>query len=215
MRPHLVELAIHVVGRTGGRPLEHHVLEEMAHAGHLVGLVAGAGLDEETQRRRVGLGVALGDDFQTVGQAYAYETPTGTSNRLGPSVTMVKSRRRMLGQVGVDALAGQGVDQAGRPRPACGRGPGDTNRGRCDELRDELDSCCMISELLMRALSRIELLRLDPLGQPDQLAEHHVQRFLGPLGAGAGIAEDAGPVAQRVIAWHRPCSTARASRALR
>ena len=30
--PHLVELAVHVVGRTAGRALEDHVFEEMAHA---------------------------------------------------------------------------------------------------------------------------------------------------------------------------------------
>ena len=68
MRADLVELAVHVVGRAGGRALEHHVFEKMADAGDLVGLVAGAGLDEEPQGRRIGLGVALGDDLQAVGQ---------------------------------------------------------------------------------------------------------------------------------------------------
>ena len=68
MRADLVQLAVHVVGRAGGRALEGHVLQEMAHAGDLVALVAGAGLDNEPQGRRVGLGVALGDDLQAVGQ---------------------------------------------------------------------------------------------------------------------------------------------------
>ena len=40
----------------------------MADAGDFVGLVAGAGLHEEAQGRRVGLVVALGDDFQAVGE---------------------------------------------------------------------------------------------------------------------------------------------------
>ncbi len=78
--PHLVELAVHVVGRAAGRALEHHVFEEMAHAGHCVGLVAGAGLDEKAQGRRMGLGVALGDDLQAVGQIRGSRNlHTGTS----------------------------------------------------------------------------------------------------------------------------------------
>ena len=69
MGAHLVELAVHVVGRAAGRALEHHVLEEMAHAGHGVGLVAGAGADEEPHRRRVRRGAPFGDDLQSVGQS--------------------------------------------------------------------------------------------------------------------------------------------------
>ena len=65
---HLVELAVHVVGRAGGGALEHHVFEEMAHAGHGVALVAGAGADEEPQRRGIRRGVPLGDNLQPVGQ---------------------------------------------------------------------------------------------------------------------------------------------------
>ena len=68
MRADLVEFAVHVVGRTRGRALECHVFEKMADAGDLVGLVAGAGLDDEPQGRRVGLGIALGDDLEAVGQ---------------------------------------------------------------------------------------------------------------------------------------------------
>ena len=69
----LVQLAVDVVGRARGRALEGHVLEEMAHAGDVVGFVAGAGLDDEAQGGRVGLGVAFGDDFQTVGQGVGEE----------------------------------------------------------------------------------------------------------------------------------------------
>ena len=47
---HLVELAVHVVGRAAGRALEGHVFEEMAHAGHGVVFIAGARADEEPQR---------------------------------------------------------------------------------------------------------------------------------------------------------------------
>ena len=66
MRPHLVELAVDVVGRPRWRPLEDHVLEEMAHAGQRVALVARAGLDEETEAQGIGLRVAFGHDFQAV-----------------------------------------------------------------------------------------------------------------------------------------------------
>ena len=62
----LVELAVHVLGRAPRRALEHHVLEKMAHAGDLVGLVAGAGAHEEADAQRMRGVVALGDDFQAV-----------------------------------------------------------------------------------------------------------------------------------------------------
>ena len=65
---HLVELAVDVVGDARGRALEHHVFEKMAHARDFVGFVAGAGIDEEAQGRRMGLVVALGHDLQAVGQ---------------------------------------------------------------------------------------------------------------------------------------------------
>ena len=65
---HLVELAVHLVGRAAGRALEDHVFEEMAHAGQRVVFIAGAGVDEEPQRRGIGRVVALGDDFQAVGK---------------------------------------------------------------------------------------------------------------------------------------------------
>ena len=64
----LVEFAVHVVGRAGGRALEGHVFQEMAHAGDFVALVAVAGLDDETQGRRIGVRIALGHDLQPVGQ---------------------------------------------------------------------------------------------------------------------------------------------------
>ena len=51
----------------------------------------------------------------------------------------------------------------------------------------------------MRALSRSSSCCFDALGQADQLAERHVERLLGPLGAGAGVAEHAAAVAQRVV----------------
>ena len=63
---HLVELTIHVVGRTGRRPLECHVFEKVAHARDRIRLVAGTRVHKETQRRRVGVRIALGDDFQAV-----------------------------------------------------------------------------------------------------------------------------------------------------
>ena len=71
MGAHFVELAVDLVGRAAGRALEHHVFEEMAHAGDFRGLVAGAGADEEAQGRRVGLAVALGHDLQAVVQDVA------------------------------------------------------------------------------------------------------------------------------------------------
>ena len=83
----------------------------MAHAGDLVGLVAGAGLHEEAQRRRMRLGVALGDDLQAVGELMLTKLQRAPPAVAGPSVTTVKSPRRMLGQIGVDALARQRVDQ--------------------------------------------------------------------------------------------------------
>ena len=89
---HLVELAVHVFGRARGRALEHHVLEEMAHAGDFVGFVARAGLHEEAQRRRMGVVIALGDDFQTVVQRVLTKLQSAPPSGLGPSVTIVKSR---------------------------------------------------------------------------------------------------------------------------
>ena len=89
---HLVELAVHVVGRAAGRALERHVFEEMAHPGHLFGFIARPGVDEEPQRRRVGLRRCTRRQFPGRSPGYVYETPTGTSNRRGPSVTTVKSR---------------------------------------------------------------------------------------------------------------------------
>ena len=68
MGAHLVELAVYVVGRPAGRALEDHVFQEVAHAGQGVGLVARAGADEEAHRRGIGRRVALGDDFQAIGQ---------------------------------------------------------------------------------------------------------------------------------------------------
>ncbi len=52
----------------------------------------------------------------------------------------------------------------------------------------------------MRALSRCQLAGFDALREPPQFAQGHVERFLGPLGAAAGIAEHAGPIAQGVVA---------------
>ncbi len=65
---HLVELAVDVVGRAAGRPLEGHVLQEVAHPGHLVRLVPRPRVDEEAHRRRVRLGIALRHDLQSVRQ---------------------------------------------------------------------------------------------------------------------------------------------------
>ena len=68
MGAHLVELAVHIVGRAAGGALEDHVLQKMAHAGHAVGFIAGAGVYEEPQCRGIGRVVALGDDLQAVRQ---------------------------------------------------------------------------------------------------------------------------------------------------
>ena len=65
---HFVELAVHVVGRAAGGAFEHHVFEKMAHARHIVRLIAGAGLHEKSDGRGVRLVVAFGDDFQAVGE---------------------------------------------------------------------------------------------------------------------------------------------------
>ena len=62
----LVEIAVDLRRRSLGRALEDHVLEKVADAGDLVGLVARAGADEERVGRRVGVGAELGDDFQAV-----------------------------------------------------------------------------------------------------------------------------------------------------
>ena len=70
----LVELAVDVLGRAPRRALEHHVLEKMAHAGDLVGLVAGAGAHEEADAERVGRVVALGDDLEAVIERWLGET---------------------------------------------------------------------------------------------------------------------------------------------
>ena len=65
---HLVELAVHVVGRAARRALEDHVFQKMAYAGHPGGFVAGAGADEKPHGRGIGSAVALGNDLQAVGQ---------------------------------------------------------------------------------------------------------------------------------------------------
>ena len=138
MRADLVELAVHVVGRAGGRALEGHVLEEMAHAGDLVGLVAGAGLDDEPQGRRVGLGIALGDDLQAVGQDVGKKFHISVCSRarcwpcgkwllldfqlIRPDGHDRELPRRILGQVVVDALARSGRRRSAPVRRACGRG---------------------------------------------------------------------------------------------
>ena len=57
-----------------GVPLKHHVLEEMAHAGDFVGLVARAGAHEEADAQRMGLVVALGDNLQAVVERGTGET---------------------------------------------------------------------------------------------------------------------------------------------
>ena len=44
-------------------------------------------------------------------------------------------------------------------------------------------------------LQPVEFVLFDALGQAQQLAEGHVERLLGPLGAGAGVAEHAAAVA--------------------
>jgi len=87
---HLVELAVHVVGRTGRRPLENHVFEKVAHSGHRVVLVASARVDEEAQGRRIGRVVALDNDFETVRQGLFQEfhccpcvVPSPFGRRLG------------------------------------------------------------------------------------------------------------------------------------
>ena len=49
-------------------------------------------------------------------------------------------------------------------------------------------------------LEPCQLAGLDALGEPPQFVQGHVERFLGPLGAAAGIAEHAGPIAQGVVA---------------
>ncbi len=106
MGAHFVELAIHVVGAARGRALEHHVFQKMAHAGDGVGFIARPGVDEETQRRGIRAGVALGDDLQAVIERGGFKFHRGTHlaphpsshaadftcERVGPSVTTVKSR---------------------------------------------------------------------------------------------------------------------------
>ena len=89
VRAHLVEFAVHVVSRAGGRALEGHVLEEMAHAGDVVGLVAGPGFDDELQGRGVSAGIALGDNLQSVGKDVGQEFQGFNSS--GPTVTIVNS----------------------------------------------------------------------------------------------------------------------------
>jgi hypothetical protein len=64
--PHLVELAVHIVGRAARGPFEHHVFEKMADSRDGVGFVAGAGLYKETKCGRIGRLVAFGDNFQAV-----------------------------------------------------------------------------------------------------------------------------------------------------
>ena len=47
-------------------------------------------------------------------------------------------------------------------------------------------------------LEAAEFVGLDALAQADQFAQRHVERLLGTLGAGAGVAEHAARVAQRM-----------------
>ena len=63
---HLVENAVHVVGRILGGPLEGHVFQKVTHAGDFGRLVAGTGTDEEPQRHAVYIRIQFGNDLQTV-----------------------------------------------------------------------------------------------------------------------------------------------------
>ena len=81
---HLVELAVHVVGRAAsGVPLNI-----MCSRKWLTPAIASVSsrepvLTKNAQGGRIGLGVALGDHLQAVVAACAYETPTGTSSGAG------------------------------------------------------------------------------------------------------------------------------------
>ena len=53
---------------------------------------------------------------------------------------------------------------------------------------------------LQPGLHALDLFLLDALLQPAQLGQHDVERFLGALVGGAGVAEDAGPVLEGLVA---------------
>ncbi len=194
--PHLVELAIYVVGRAGRRALEHHVFEKMAHARDLVGLVASAGLHEEAQRGRMRLGVALGHDLQPIGERMLTKLqrapPTAGAQRDNGEIT-----RRMRGQVGIDAVARKRVDQrahlvqrahAAQMIPIAG------DRAAARRTRFLLHD----QAALDAGLEPGQLVGSHARGQPGQFAQRHVERLLRALGAGAGIAQHAAAIAQRM-----------------
>ena len=76
--PHLIELPIDIVGAPCGGSLEHHVLEEVAHAGHLVAFVASARLHEESQGSRMRLAVGFRDDVEAVAERSLEEFHVGS-----------------------------------------------------------------------------------------------------------------------------------------
>ncbi len=67
-------------------------------------------------------------------------------------------------------------------------------------LRAELDSPCMIRPLFTRAFSRSNSSVNTPFDNRLQFAQRDVQCFLGPIGAGAGVAEHAGSIALGMVA---------------
>ena len=67
---HPVEAPVDLVGREVVGALEHHVLEEVAHAPLGVGLVAGAGLHEEADARGEGRVGDFGDHIEAVGETF-------------------------------------------------------------------------------------------------------------------------------------------------
>ena len=102
---HLVELAVYVVGRAPGGPLEDHVFEEMADPRFSAGLVARAGPDEVAgshgERRRVVLAdhgeAAVQRRYEGV-RSHALLPFPGTAARgtfgSGPSRTLVRGTAR-------------------------------------------------------------------------------------------------------------------------
>ena len=160
--PHFVEFAVDLIGGAAGRALEHHVFEEVAHAGDFAvssrapvrtknpkAVECASSLHSATISRplfRTRLRNSRGISRSAAAERYDGEIP-----------------RRMLGQIVLDVRTSQFVDPLAhlfqRPRlaevmPIAGQAP---------PLRAALDSCCMIRPLLIRAFSRSQLLLATPL----------------------------------------------------
>ena len=101
------------------------------------------------------------------------------------------------GEVGVDAVGGEIVDdlaQLGHRADAAEVVPVEGDRAGAGGAALLLDD----EGPLDAALEAVDLVGGDAVVEPLQLGQHHVERFLGPLGGGAGVGEDRAAVAERV-----------------